>query len=141
MKEKISEYKKLLSNKQFLISAITALVFLGVALVINFYAGMYATEKASSSVTDVILSNTRAYDLDGVFVYGTFLMTFFIVFVGIYRPKRIPFVFRQYDSSRTVPNTNSHSFGPFVQAEFRRRFVFLRSHRHAVSGGSDFLGK
>jgi hypothetical protein len=92
MKEKISEYKKLLSNKQFLISAITALVFLGVALVINFYAGMYATEKASSSVTDVILSNTRAYDLDGVFVYGTFLMTFFIVFVGIYRPKRIPFV-------------------------------------------------
>jgi hypothetical protein len=92
MKEKISEFKTLFTNKKYLATAALSIFFLAAALVVNFYAGMYATESASSSVTDIILSNTRAYDLDGVFVYGTFLLIFFIVFISFYKPRRVPFV-------------------------------------------------
>src|ERR1035437_3751810 len=92
MKEKISEYKTLFSNKKFVWSVVLTFLFLGIATIINFYAGTYATESASSSVTDIILSNTRAYDLDGLFVYGTFLLTFFIFFISFHKPQRIPFV-------------------------------------------------
>jgi hypothetical protein len=92
MKEKISEFKILFSNKKYLWSFAVSIIFLAAALIINFYAGMYATKSASSSVTDIILSNTRAYDLDGVFIYGTFLLIFFIVFLSFYKPRRVPFV-------------------------------------------------
>ncbi len=92
MREKISEFKALFSNKQFLSVFFLSLFFLAASLVVNFYAGMYATESASSSVTDIVLSNTRAYDLDGLFVYGTFFLIFFIVFISFQKPRRIPFV-------------------------------------------------
>lgn len=92
MKEKMNEFKTLFSNKKFLGSVALTLSFLAVALIINFFAGIYATESASSSVTDIILSNTRAYDLDALFVYGTFLLVVFVVLVSVYKPERIPFV-------------------------------------------------
>src|ERR1035437_7950563 len=92
MKEKTSEYKTLFSNRKFLISVALTIIFLVIALFINFYAGMYATESASSPVTDIILSNTPVYDLDGLFVYGTFLLTFFIFLISFHKPQRIPFV-------------------------------------------------
>ena len=92
MREKISEFKRLFSNKKYLYSFILSFAFLATGLVANYYAGMYATEAASSPVTDIILSNTRAYDLDGIFVYGTILLIFFIVFISFYKPRRVPFV-------------------------------------------------
>ena len=90
MKNKISEYKLLLSNKQFLESVIVAVVFLTISLFTNYYAATYATENISSSVTDIVLSNTRVYDLNGAFVYGSLLFFFVSDFGSIiastYRP-------------------------------------------------------
>ncbi len=58
----------------------------------NFYAGTYATREASSSVTDIILSNTRVYDVDGLFVYGALFLILFIGGLCFARPRRFPFV-------------------------------------------------
>ncbi|CAN5677767.1 phosphatase PAP2-related protein [soil metagenome] len=70
---------------------------LGVSLltlscIINFYAGTYATREASSSVTDIVLSNTRVYDVDFMFIYGALLLVLFIGALCFARPKRFPFV-------------------------------------------------
>jgi hypothetical protein len=92
IKNKISEYKLLISNKKYLWSVVVSIIFLILTLFIIYYAGTYATESASSPVTDVILSNTRAYDLDGAFVYGSFLFFFVLVFFLLNKPKSIPFV-------------------------------------------------
>jgi hypothetical protein len=86
-----AKYKSHFKDRIFLISFISSFFFLVVALIINFYAGMYATESASGSVTDIILSNTRVYDLDGIFVYGSIVFFFFIVFVCTIKPHRTPF--------------------------------------------------
>lgn len=58
----------------------------------NYYAGTYAAREASSSVTDIVLSNTRIYDVDGMFIYGAFLLVAFITLLCIARPRRILFV-------------------------------------------------
>jgi len=63
-----TSYKNYFGNKDFLMSLLVSFVILAVALIINFYAGTYATKIASNSVTDIILSNIRVYDLDGIFV-------------------------------------------------------------------------
>ena len=63
------------------------------SLIVNWYAGIYATESASSSVTDIILSNTRAYDVDGVFTYGALLFWGFTLFLCFRDLKVLPFTF------------------------------------------------
>jgi hypothetical protein len=64
-----------------------------ISCVVNFYAGTYATREASSSVTDIVLSNTRVYDVDILFVYGALSLIIFIGALCFARPRRFPFVF------------------------------------------------
>ena len=87
MKAKISEFKTVFTNKKYLYSFALSIAILVAGLVANFYAGMYATESASSSVTDIILSNTRAYDLDGSIGLAIGLLGFFAptLFGGFYQ--------------------------------------------------------
>ena len=115
MKEKISEYKTHFSNKGFTISLGLALIFLAISIVVNFYAGTYAAENVSNPVTDIILSNTRAYDLDGMFIYGSILFFFAIVFVCLIKPKKIPFTVKSialFVLIRSLFITLTH-LGPF----------------------------
>ncbi len=90
----MSKYKTHLQSREFVISTIVAFGLLLVSLVINFYAGAYATEKASNAVTDVVLSNIRVYDVDGFFVYGALLFWVFIAWLLIREPNRIPFTLK-----------------------------------------------
>ena len=110
-----SKYKIHFGNRNFVLSFSLSFIFLLIALVINFYAGTYAAESASSSVTDIILSNTRAYDLDGVFVYGSIIFFFFIFFVCAIKPQRTPFVVKSialFVVIRSIFVTLTH-IGPF----------------------------
>ncbi|MEO6536305.1 MAG: phosphatase PAP2-related protein [Candidatus Paceibacterota bacterium] len=68
------------------------LVLLFLSCIVNFYAGTYATREASGSVTDIVLSNTRVYDVDVLFVYGAFFLIIFIGALCFARPRRFPFI-------------------------------------------------
>ena len=80
------------SNKSFLRSIFVALVLFSLALMINYYAGTYATHEESSSVTDIILSNTRPHDVDGLFIYGSYSLVILIAFLVFRRLNTLPFV-------------------------------------------------
>jgi len=115
MEERIADYKTYFKNKQFLTSVAVAILFLAISIIINFYAGTYAAESASSPVTDIILSNTRAYDLDGMFVYGSLLFFFVTVFVCLNKPQKLPFAVKSialFIIIRSVFITLTH-IGPF----------------------------
>ncbi len=79
-------------NPAFVIDALFSLLVLFGSLFVNFFAGTYAALRAGNPVTDLILSNTRAYDLDGVFIYGATFFVLFVIFLCLSRPQRIPFV-------------------------------------------------
>ena len=146
MKNKMADYKELFSNKKFLTSAIMAIVFLGIGLVANFYGGVYATESASSPVTDIILSNTKAYDLDGVFIYGTFLLIFCSIFVSLYDPKTIPFVGKSvglFYVIRSIFISLTH-IGPFpsqivIHSDLLSKFTFAGDLFFSGHTGLPFL--
>ena len=63
-----------ITSTKYWLSLIVGLVFFVIALVFNFYAGKYATDSMSNSVTDIILSHTRIYDVDGIFIYGSIIL-------------------------------------------------------------------
>ena len=90
MKDRYRHFK----NPQFRWSILWAFVLFIASLFINFYAGIYATEKASNPVTDIILSNTRTYDLDTLFVYATWAFVAFILYVCLKKPWKAPFILK-----------------------------------------------
>jgi hypothetical protein len=61
------------------------------ALYFNFWAITQATARAGLGVADIILSNIPVFDVDGIFVYGTFFVAVVGVLLFLPHPKRIPF--------------------------------------------------
>jgi hypothetical protein len=87
----IKKYAPYCKDTQFLFSAGTAVLFLLGGLVATYYAIVYATEQASAPVTDIILSNIRVYDVDGIFIYGPVIFWVIMLVYIFSKPQRIPF--------------------------------------------------
>lgn len=94
MKAIAYKYRDFFSDGAFTLSVIVALLFFTFSLFLNFYTGNYASESASNAVTDIILSNTKAYDLDFIFIYGTYAFWTFFTFLCLSSPGKIPFVLK-----------------------------------------------
>jgi len=90
----LSRYRPYIKNKQFLISAGAAflLFFAGVAL--TYFSIVYATESASNSVTDIILSNMPVIDVDDLFLFGPVIFWIIIAVYFFSDPKKIPFTIK-----------------------------------------------
>jgi hypothetical protein len=88
------KYKNYLTNKYFIWSSILGLLFLIFSLVIEYLAGVYATERQSNAVTDIILSNIPIYNVADIFVYGFFAVIIFIIFIALINPEKIPFIIK-----------------------------------------------
>ncbi len=87
-------YKDYLKSKSYRMAFLTGAVIAILGFIAQFYSSVYATYASGGSVTDIILSNTRVYDVDGIFVYGTILMTVFIFFIGLKKLNRAPFIMK-----------------------------------------------
>ncbi|MES2213598.1 MAG: phosphatase PAP2-related protein [Patescibacteria group bacterium] len=85
-------YLKYINNKSYLLLFGEGIFLLLLSTVVNFYAGSYATLHASSSVTDIILSNTRVYDVDSIFIFGPIILTLLIIFIALSKPQYAPFI-------------------------------------------------
>lgn len=110
-----SRHESIFSNRDYLLSVLVGALFFSVSLVINYFASVYATYRASSPVTDLLLNNLPVVNVAALFIYGTLLLFGFIVFVGLYRPHRIPFILKSialFVVIRSVFVTFTH-LGPF----------------------------
>jgi|ERR1035437_1642435 membrane-associated phospholipid phosphatase len=87
-------YKAYFTDRNYLASFFSGFVLLGVSLVTQFFINGYVTRSISEPVTDIVLSNTRVYDVGGIFVYGAVLLVFVGLFAGIKKPNRLPFAFK-----------------------------------------------
>ena len=94
MDKKINKYKEEILNKDFILSSASALLLLIISLIINYYAGSFATHNVSNSVTDIILDNIKTRDVEMVFIYGTLAFWIGTITILLIKPKRIPFVLK-----------------------------------------------
>jgi hypothetical protein len=90
--ENFKKESLIFKDRAFLQSFILSVVFIAISLVVNYFAGLYANKMASSSVTDIFLSNIPVFDVDIFFIYGPVLFWFFIFLISIEYTKRIPFL-------------------------------------------------
>ena len=93
MKSFIERHKNVW-DEAFVYSVLAGALFFAISLVINNLATKYAAERVSLPVTDFILSNIRVFDVDAIIIYGALLLIAFTIVVGLYEPKRIPFILK-----------------------------------------------
>lgn len=94
MERLVNEYRRCFSNKRFVLSILGALVLFGLSMVVSYYAISFSGTHVSNSVTDLVLSNTRVYNVDGIFVYGGVLLVVFAILTILSRPRYIPFAIK-----------------------------------------------
>ncbi len=83
-----------LKSKTYTVAIIDGLIFLGLALVANFYAGKFATVHAGNSVNDIVLSNIPVYDVHNIFIYGPIVMWVVLLVYCFNKPHQIPFILK-----------------------------------------------
>jgi hypothetical protein len=87
------EIERTFRDREFLFSFFTGIVALLASLASVYYSTRYATESASNAVTDIILSNTRVYDVELLFVYGALTaVVFSILLVLTVKLRAAPYV-------------------------------------------------
>lgn len=90
----MQSYKTHFTDKNFIISFLIGSILLGTSLIVQFFVSNYVTRSSSGSVTDIILSNTRVYDVGGIFVWGSVILVVFCLFIVLKRPNYMPFVMK-----------------------------------------------
>ena len=87
-------YKPCFTDRRFVYSLIEGFFLLGISLIIQFFTSAYVNSLPSTPVADLILSNTRVRDVDGIFVWGTVFIFLFVFFLGIKQIQRVPFIIK-----------------------------------------------
>ncbi len=91
MRAIFERYRLCVREKGFGFSLAVSFALLVVGVVVTWFAIVYATERSSNSVSDVILSNIPVFDVDGIFLYGPVI---YWVIIGLYllsHPEKLPF--------------------------------------------------
>jgi hypothetical protein len=139
-------YKDHFTDKSFVWSVVLSLFLLVISLIIEFYAGTYATEVASSPVKDLILSNIPVFDVDAIFIYGPLVLWLFVAGLLLYEPKKIPFVLKSialFVVIRSVFITLTH-IGPYpdqivIAGKYISKFSFGGDLFFSAHTGLPFL--
>ena len=84
-------YRRQFRDRAFVKTFVWSIVMVLISLVVNYFAALYAAERASSSVTDIILSNIPAFDVDWLFTWGPPVFWTIMLVIVFYDPKRVPF--------------------------------------------------
>src|SRR3989344_8686002 len=141
-----NKYKLHFGHSGFLASFAFSILLLALALVFNFYAGVFASEKASNSVTDIVLSNIRVYGVDGIFVYGSIILWIFVSLLLLLNPGKIPFTVKSialFVLIRSVFISITH-IGPFptqiaIDSNLLNKFSFAGDLFFSAHVGLPFL--
>ena len=86
-----SKYKSLFHNKTFITGFVVGLLLLIGSMFVNYAAATYAYDRESNPVTDIILSNTPVFDVDGTFIFGPLIFWAIMIVILLANPKTIPF--------------------------------------------------
>jgi membrane-associated phospholipid phosphatase len=80
-----------LSQKSYKRSFFFSAIFSIFSITANYAAGIYATDHASNSVQDIILSNVPVQNVSDYFVWGAVALIIFVVILCVMDARRIPF--------------------------------------------------
>ena len=115
IKRTIARYRTHTTTPSFILALASSLALFAGSLVVNYHAALYAQERVSSSVTDIILSNFPTMNVNIYFVYGPIIFWAVIAAFCIHDPRKVPFILKSvalFIVTRSLFITLTH-IGPF----------------------------
>ncbi|MDE2037891.1 MAG: hypothetical protein KGI69_01535 [Patescibacteria group bacterium] len=94
MKDILPRYRALLRDRRYLWSLAASAAMLAASVVVMYFAALYAFDRASSPVSDIVLSNIPVFDVDWAFVWGPIVFWAAIAVFLLWKPERIPFALK-----------------------------------------------
>lgn len=92
---RLSEWRKEIWSHKHLI--LLSLIFLAVAIVLDYSAGVYVSKTPGVVAPDIILDHTPTFDLDIIFIYGFILIVALIfIYPLFFRIKELHRVISQF---------------------------------------------
>ena len=85
---------KPVSKLRYYASLLEAVIIFIVSVFATHYASKYAGIRAGNHVEDIILSNTRVYDFEFIFVQGAIMLSLFVLALCFKFRKTAPFVIK-----------------------------------------------
>lgn len=85
---------KSVSKWRYYSSLLEAILLFIVSVYVTHLASRYAEIKASNYVEDIILSNTRVFDFELIFVHGAIMLSLFVVVLCLFFRKTAPFLIK-----------------------------------------------
>ena len=85
---------KPVSKIRYYASLLEAIILFVISVIATHFASRYAEINASNYVEDIILSNTRVYDFEFIFVQGAIMLTLFVVVLCLRFRKAAPFLIK-----------------------------------------------
>lgn len=137
----MQSYKKYFSDKDFIISFLSGALLLAISLITQFFISGYVARSSSFSVTDIVLSNTRVYDVGGMFVWGSIVLTVFGVLVALDKINRVPFMMKSialFTLIRSVFVSLTH-ISPFPTHVIITSAFFNREVFYGIFSGNDLF--
>ncbi len=92
MEEKNSA--KPVSKWRYYASLLEAILLFIMSVYVTHLASRYAEINASNYVEDIILSNTRVFDFEVIFVQGAIMLSLFVVVLAVFFKKTAPFLIK-----------------------------------------------
>lgn len=86
--------KNYFTNRIFLISFFGGITLLLLSLITRSYVSQYLKSLPDTPVNDLILSNIRVYDVSAVFIYGSVVFLFLVIFIGFKKINTLPFILK-----------------------------------------------
>jgi hypothetical protein len=137
MKRIFEKHKIYWTQRSFLFSVLTGILFLAASFIINHFASNYANEMASAYVKDVVLDNFPVLNVNFIVNDGLLIYIIFTLLYIIKDPKKIPFAAKSYALFvliRSVFIMLTH-LGPMPQHSFLEPDSYLIK----LNAGSDFF--
>ncbi|MCX6782044.1 MAG: phosphatase PAP2-related protein [Candidatus Magasanikbacteria bacterium] len=133
--------------KDITLSIAAGLGLFFVSLFINYWAGTYASLRASNVVSDIILDNIPVFDVGGIFVYGFAAFLILLGWLMVRKPERAPFMLKSLSifilirsffiiltHIGPIPQTAAESFNAIVS-----KFTFTGDLFFSAHTGLPFL--
>ncbi len=128
-------------NKEFITECLLGTALFFSSLIIQSYAVLYSNKQASNFVTDIVLSNTPAFDVYYAYVYGAMLLIALIVLTCLKKPASIPFVLKSialFTLVRAFCISLTH-LGPFPSQTDIDSGLFITSFPSFFTGNGYFF--
>ncbi|MFA5932313.1 MAG: phosphatase PAP2-related protein [Candidatus Paceibacterota bacterium] len=137
----MQSYKTHFADRSFVLSFLGGLLLLATSFVTQFFVSDYVARSSSAPVTDIVLSNTRVYEVGGIFVWGAILQACIVIFIGLRHINYAPFILKSvalFTLIRSFFVSLTH-IGPFPTQAIINSDFFTKEVFNGIFTGNDLF--